>query len=171
MPGRTVIAIGRGASPIPTAVKAARGTLKSSRVNPGEPQGEAIPIPPPPDDFPPPLKKTWIDLAAQVDPMRITSAAHIEGFALMVTSIAICRSASATLFDPVKNPTFSMTYVSKTGAGNERIQKWPELEVLAQHQKIAAYWLSRFGLTPADSQRVSTLGDSSTNDPLNEFGT
>lgn len=56
--------------------------------------------------------------------------------------------------------------VTETGLS---YRKYSQVETIATYQKLLDGKLARFGLSPADREKVSAIGDDSAGDPLDEF--
>lgn len=132
-----------GPPPLPRAVKEARGTLERSRENPAEPDLDAIALPAPPADLTKRERETWLELAAAVDPMRVTTAADLVAFRLMVEAVARAHE----------------------------LARARNVYAFVATQKLALTHLAQWGLTPAMRRRVSSIGEapSDEGDPLAEF--
>ncbi len=126
------------------------------------PPTKATKLPPPPDYFTDLQRQIWRKLAAKLDPLAICAATDVESFTLMVQAYSICLQAHRALGD-------GLTYAVQTKRGRAKRAR-PEVGVLAQFQKITLYHFSRFGMTPADRDRVVPGNDGVLqNDPLHEF--
>jgi P27 family predicted phage terminase small subunit len=106
--------------------------------------------------------EAWRELAGVVGPLRTCTAADMPAFRQMVSTLAVVEEARAALRQ------HGLTFVVSTESG-EVVRKRPEVEVLAAFKKQLSVELSRFGLTPADRERVSALGEDGPADPLDEF--
>lgn len=149
----------------PTAIKKLAGTLKSERTNHSEPAGRAIAIPPPPRHLSDLERAAWRRLARVVDPMRIATEADLEAFELLVSEVALVDAARASL-----RACDGEILVAEETAHGTSLKPRPEIGIIERHNKLVMYHFSRWGLTPADRSRVSTLGDGRpSTDPLAEF--
>lgn len=170
----TVISIGNGGGRPrkPTALKQLEGTARADRINPLEPTGLAIKIPRPPTTMTARQKKAWRAFAKVLDPMRVVTEADLAAFDMMVRSHCIVLEADESL-----RAAGSLLVTEDVGAGRKRIKRRPELDIIATHQKLLLLHYSRFGLTPADRSRVSTLEEARSpgkarapvKDPIGEF--
>ena len=137
--------LGRGRPALPTAMKAARGTLKPSRVNKGEPKVEAAKLPPPPRDWSAERQSAWAYLAKLIDPLRVAASSDVAAFRRLV----ICWSKAEELADQVDD--FDL-------------DQWAKAERLVQG------WLVHFGLSPVTRAKAVQLERAKTeHDPLAEF--
>jgi hypothetical protein len=135
--------LGRGRPTLPSAVKAARGTTKPSRVNRHEPKVEAAPLPAPPKDWPSDRQAAWTWLARLIDPMRVAAAGDVASFRRFV----ICWCKAEELADD-----------------DDAFDQWAKAERLAQG------WLVHFGLSPVARAKAVQLEKVKTeHDPLAEF--
>ncbi len=81
----------------------------------------------------------------------------------MVVTLAIIDEARDELHE-----AGGVTYEAVTETGVS-IRKRPQIEIILQFKKQLSLELSRFGLSPADRERVATIGANDANDPLDEF--
>lgn len=151
-----------GRPPKPQALKALEGTLRKDRENRAAPAGEPLADLPALPDLTEREAAAWAELAAVVLPMRVMTAADLPAFRQMVTTLAVIEEARHAI------NTLGLTFTVTTESG-EVVRKRPEVEILGTFKKQLSVELSRFGLTPADRQRVSALGAESEDDPLDEF--
>jgi P27 family predicted phage terminase small subunit len=146
-------------------MKELAGTQRKGRSNPREPRGAPAALPPPPKKASEKVRAAWKRLAAIVDPVRVATAQDVVAFGEMTRAYAIVLDAQQSLDDAGGSPVYEcMTQFGVT------LKARPEIGIIAQYEKIIAYWFSRFGLTPADRSRVSQLGGDDAPDPLDEFG-
>lgn len=137
--------LGRGRPPLPSAVKAARGTTKACRVNQAEPKVVAAPMPAPPKGWSAARQSAWVYLAALVDPMRVAASSDVAAFRRMV----ICWAKAEELAD--QEAEFDL-------------DQWAKAERMVQG------WLVHFGLSPVARAKATQLERSKTeHDPLAEF--
>jgi len=129
---------------VPEAVKRARGTFKPSRTFPNAPHPEVVSFAEPPPGMTKAERETWVRLAAQVDPLRVTTAADREAFGLTVATLVQARRAlrSRKVSQAGKNSTV----------------------------RTAFFALSHFGLSPASRTKVQAVAAAPDKaDPLAEF--
>lgn len=125
----------------PTQLKVLAGTSRADRSNPREPGLTAAPLPPPPRGISRDERASWLDLAALIDPMRVATAADVVAFRGMVEDHATLRALRRAL---------------KSGVVTKgRVH--PAVSSVAVYRKLMFAHLARWGLTPADRSRVSTL--------------
>ncbi len=107
----------------------------------------------------------WRTLAKIVDPLRIAAPADLVAFRQMVVSLGMIEKARLELEEAGGDLTYTVTNES----GEETYRKRPQIEIILQFKKQLSLDLSRFGLTPADRERVSQLGAEPGFDALDEF--
>jgi hypothetical protein len=132
-----------------------------------------IRAPEPPAGAPALFKQVWRDTAAVVDPLRIMTEADVPAFKLMVEALSICADAYDRIYKGAKPGLNALVYEKPLREGVQRT-KTPEVDILIQFQKLAAFHLSRWGLTPADRARVDgaapdDMPGSAGADPVDEF--
>jgi len=148
----------------PRALKLVQGTDRPDRANRNAPAPSSVPLPPPPKDLTAHEKRSWKHLAALIDPLRVAAAADVVAFREMVRCHGIIHQA----WDELRKAGGELTYEVVTEAGLS-IRKRPEMEIIATFQKLLDAKLGRFGLTPAEREKVSRAGDEAAGDPLDEF--
>lgn len=148
----------------PRALKLVQGTDRPDRANARAPAPASAPLPPPPKELTAHEKRSWKQLAALVDPLRIAAAADVVAFREMVRCHGIINQAAAEL----RAAGGELTYKVITEAGLS-FRKRPELEIIATFTKLLDAKLARFGLTPAEREKVTKIGDDVAGDPLDEF--
>ncbi|MCI0671929.1 MAG: P27 family phage terminase small subunit, partial [Myxococcaceae bacterium] len=148
----------------PAALHVIHGTARKGRVNTRAPKagGPLKHMPPPPKDLSQRERSAWVELAQVVGPLRTMTAADMPAFRQMAVTLAVVEEAREALNE------HGLTFCVETESGTV-IRKRPEVEVLSAFKKQLSVELSRFGLTPADRERVSVLGEDSVGDPLDEF--
>lgn len=147
----------------PRALKLVMGTDRPDRANLKAPTSPAVPLPKPPAAFSAGQKRAWRELAELVDPMRITSRADVVAFREMARCMALIEQADLEL---KKYGRTDYQVVTETGIS---YRKYTQVETLATFEKILDAKLSRFGMSPADREKVSKIGDDEADDPLDEF--
>lgn len=147
----------------PTSLHVLQGTARKDRQNPRAPvSGPLAALPGPPPGLSEREAAAWVELAQVVGPMRTCTAADMVAFRQMAVTLAVIEEARETLNRE------GLTFMVTTESG-EVVRKRPEVEILSAFKKQLAVELSRFGLTPADRERVSALSEESEGDPLDEF--
>lgn len=141
-----------------------QGTDRPDRANTRAPAPQSAPLPPPPKTLTPRQKRAWVELAQLVDPLRIAARADVVAFAEMARCLAMIHQADAEL----RKAGGSLTYEAITESGVS-FRKRPEVEIIATFTKLLDAKLARFGLTPAEREKVSRVGDDAEHDPLDEF--
>lgn len=135
----------------PIEIKIAQGSLNSTREAknyPVLPKG----VPLPPAWLTDAQRAVWLRLAQCVAPMYITTEADVVAFEAFVNVMVDIQVARASL-EMHGNAIFTETE-SKYGT---TIKTRPEWKVLSDLDKRMLTYLSRFGMTPADRGRVSSL--------------
>jgi hypothetical protein len=157
--------LGGGRPRKPTAHKALAGTLRPSRANPAEPQLRAMPIPSPPRDLTKFERLAWRALKEIVDPMKVGTAADVFAFRSMVEDAGMLASLRKSFIDSGGQPV----YVEETNAGPQ-LRMRPEVQAIPTYRKLLLLHMARWGIDPADRQKVMTLGDDGPKvDPLAKF--
>ena len=141
-----------------------QGTDRPDRANARAPAPASVPLPPAPKDLTAHEKRSWKHLAALVDPLRIAAAADVVAFREMVRCHGLVAQAAAEL----RAAGGKLTY-EKFTEGGVTYAKRPELEIIATFTKLLDGKLARFGLTPAEREKVTKIGDDAAGDPLDEF--
>lgn len=140
----------RGPAPLPTAIKEARGTQKSTRTNKSEPKpARGDPGIPPALASDKDGKALWLKLVKQLDKMKVITVA--DGVALEGLCRAYLRAAAAD--KEIKKhgllvKTAWGTLQSNPGVAISR-SSWAEVRKFAQE----------FGLTPSSRSRVTEVPD------------
>lgn len=116
-----------------------------------------------PRDLSPLEVECWRNLARIVDPTKVATNADLVAFRQMAITVAVIEQARKDLQE-----ADSLTYEVHTESGTV-IRKRPEVEIMATFKKQLSAELSRFGLTPADREKVPVLADDVAQDPLDEF--
>jgi phage terminase small subunit len=148
----------------PRALKLVQGTDRPDRANAAAPAPRAAPLPRPPADLNAREQRAWAQLAELVDPLRVVTAADIVAFRQMAVCIAMIDQARSEL----KEHKWRTDYEVHTEFGTS-YRKRPQVETIATYQKLLFAELGRFGLTPADREKVSAITEGSAGDPLDEF--
>ena len=128
---------------LPDSLKAARGTLKKSRVNQAQPRLDPTLLPAPPDHLAADEKAAWVRLAAVIDPMRVATAADVECFTVLVFSVALAHRVAR----------------SKKAGTVEKVTAY-------KHARSA---MTDFGISPSSRAKVSAAPATDKHDPLAEF--
>lgn len=155
-------ALNAGRPPKPAELKRLEGTARRDRENPNAPTLAPLEVLPVPDGLTEREAAAWAELAPVVLSMRVVTPFDVPAFRQMVTTLALAEEARHAI------NTLGMTFTVTTESG-EVVRKRPEVEVFLSAKKQLSVELSRFGLTPADRQRVAVLGTESEGDPLDEF--
>jgi phage terminase small subunit len=153
--------IGQGRRRVPTEIKRRNGTLNATRDNPREPKLPIIEIPPAPKGLGDFERDAWNELREVINPLRTTANTDLIAFELLVDALALARRCSAVI-------RTEGTTMTEMGASKQlKVRTRPEVNVLLNAQKVVWYGLSRFGCSPADRSRVSSMpepGDASGED-------
>ncbi len=158
-----VVSLTGGRPPKPGALKKAQGTARKDRQRRAPASSSPLErIPPPPRDLAPGEVAAWRELARLISPLKVTTAADMVAFRQMAVTLAVIESAREAI------QKHGLIFAVETESGTV-VRKRPEVEIMIAYKKQLAVELSRFGLTPADRERVSALGDDAGADPLDEF--
>jgi P27 family predicted phage terminase small subunit len=144
-----------GRPPLPTAVKALRGTLRKHRVNAAEPMpSPGAPSVPP--TLPVPARPAWRWLVRLLLSMRIITKA--DGPVLL---LAACR---LTDYQDLSQDlaTHGRTYETVTPTGSTMRRQRPEVSLRDSAWRDAMAALVQLGLTPSSRSRVSKVSNSPT---------
>lgn len=147
----------------PRALKLVQGTDRPDRANKKAPAGAPCPVGDPPDDLNEFAQLAWRSLGELVDPLKVVTRADLVAFRQLAVVLGILEQAREALDDAGE-----LTFVVSTETG-EVIRKRPEVEILATYQRILDAKLARFGLTPAEREKVSGIDEGAAADPLDEF--
>lgn len=145
------------------SLKALEGTQREDRKNQNVSKSTIL-LPKPPENLNTWQRMAWVDLAALINPLRITTDADIIAFRQMAIALGIVEQARKALDD-----AGSLTYEIPMTAGGTRLVPRPEVEVMAKYQRILDMKLAQFGMTPADRERVAAAPAEVADDPLDEF--
>lgn len=135
----------------PTALKLLDGTINVTRQNKDEPE-RTFAIPDPPKHLSKEQRAAWKLFAEKISTMRITTE---EDFAAL--EMLACRWAHYQELQAKLRTKDGMTYETTTANGSRMIRPRPELTMLQTVEHALLGLLGRFGLTPADRQRVKTI--------------
>lgn len=138
----------------PTQLKIVKGTFQPERANEDEP-AFVFAIPTPPAYLSPEEREAWDMFAKTLAGMRITT--DDDRVALEMLS---CTYAQYQRFQAVLRKKGD-TYETTTAAGSKMFRPRPEQVLLGDCERKLLNLLGRFGLTPADRQRVSDLAKGS----------
>lgn len=154
-----------GRPPVPTQLKVLRGTINTTRQNWSEPALESrIPVAP---GYLSELElEAWEKFAAILGPMRVVAAEDAVAFEMLAVTYAQHQRLAAALREATL-----LIYSPKTGDKAARmLRARPEMGMLADVDRRLLALLGRFGLTPADRQRVvGGAADPDADDPEDEF--
>jgi P27 family predicted phage terminase small subunit len=148
----------------PTAMKQLSGTARADRASPREPRRAFASMAKPPKGAKGNLLVAWKRLAPLVDALRVATRQDEVAFAQMVETYRIILDARESLDEAGGSPVYEC--MTQFGV---QMKARPEVEIIAKNQKILAYWMNRFGLTPADRSRVAEIEGEGAADPLDEF--
>ena len=163
--GTRSVQLGGGRPRKPTAVKRLAGTARKGRENPAEPQLEPVALPGPPKDLTAHERAAWIELKALIDPMQIATAADVAAFRSMVEDAGMLAALRQSFIDAGAEPVYSED--TKAGA---QLRMRPEVLSIPTYKKLLLLHFARWGIDPADRQRVSFLKpETRSADPLAKF--
>ena len=146
---------------VPTALKLLNGTVNTGRQNAHEPH-----LPPAIPDAPAHLNAeeltAWAMFGGLLQPMRVVTQADVTALELLATTyVHRARLAQAL------REASQLVYGAKKADGSVMLRTRPELTALADVDRRLLVLLGRFGLTPADRQKVVQMEDGG--NPFNEF--
>lgn len=192
-PKSTVIPMrrGGGGGKKPVEQHKKDGTFRPARhAGKGRKNKGTVRLPAPPEYLRPTARELWLEMAPKMDSSQICTEDDVYAFRMMVQSVDLAeeaykaiRSKDAKLKggdNPVvyEEPITIKHKDGSTEVVGYKLKPRPEVNIIATHQKIALYHFSRFGMTPADRDRVSEARDAERgnggaekqSDPLDEFG-
>jgi P27 family predicted phage terminase small subunit len=148
-------------------VKALRGTLRPSRVNPHEPV--AVPLsraPRPPDWLDPAGMVAWRRLCAVLLPMRCLCSGDLDLLAVLADQLSSYEAAARFLREKG-----AQSFVLLDGDGSPKgVQPWPEIKIRSAAAAEIRRLAEHFGLSPASRSRVSAATvPEADEDPFAEF--
>ncbi len=150
-------------SPTPVALKVARGTLKVGRTNPNMPTPEEG-APPTPRDLAPDELAAWKMLVKDLTALHVLSPQ--DGAALKMLAVTYARwERLVTVLREEGH-----VYRTKSKSGVSMIRPRPEVVLERRAFQQFNILAGKFGLTPSDRQRVSTIPNKKRN-TLDEFRT
>lgn len=137
----------------PTALKLVKKTLQPCRTNKKEPRPNRV-IPSPPEHLSDAAKIAWGKASVILDRMAVLTEA--DGIALeevceTYAELVECRKLLASEED-------GRTYET-VGDSGTMIRTHPLVGQIADASRRLAMWLTKFGMTPADRSRVSSVGE------------
>lgn len=154
-----------GRNKTPTALKIVKGTDQPCRTNTAEPKPE-IGIPVCPDHLPVEVKESWRaigEMLVSTGVLAVTDGLSMEGLCCTVVELRAARTSLMVHGGGL------LTYECKTEGGATMYRPYPEVTMIADLDRRFIAWLSKFGLTPADRSKVSTLVKDNNNDPWGQF--
>jgi hypothetical protein len=165
-PPPKVIQLGGGRPRKPTAHKRLAGTLRNDRQNHAEPRLQPIALPDPPADLTDLERAAWVELKELIDPMQIATAADVVAFRSMVEDAGMLAALRKSFIDSGSEPVT----VEETKAGAQ-LRMRPEVLSIPTYRKLMLLHFVRWGISPADRQRVSVLSDPTAKkqDPLGKY--
>ena len=159
------IQLGGGRPRKPTTLKKLAGTQRKDRLNTAEPRLAPISLPDPPAGLTPHERAAWAELKDLVDPMAIATAADVVAFRAMVETAGMLADLRKSYVEAGAEPVI----VEETKAGAQ-LRTRPEVLSIPTYQKLLMLHFARWGLAPADRQRVSALKPVvEQRDPLSKF--
>lgn len=140
----------------PSVLKELKGTAQPCRMNPLEP---TLPTSAPemPTDFSVAEQAVWLVYIHTLDRMKVLTFADRRGLIQLTQATA--------LYDLMKKylDANGHTYVADQREGAVHRMR-PEYQIMQDAEKRIQFWLSRFGLTPADRSRVSATAPTKNTD-------
>lgn len=135
----------KGRKRIPDHIKALKGSLNSTRVNPAQPEYEASRLQCP-DHFNQEQKETWLDIVPQL--VRAGVAKDIDQMALEV----LCEKWSE--YREAQRKIAEHGFLVRTPNGYPQVS--PYYSVAKQALNDFGKMMTEFGMTPASRSKVST---------------
>jgi P27 family predicted phage terminase small subunit len=140
-----------GRPPLPTKLKALRGTLRQHRVNKAEPTPKPG-APSRPATLPVSARPAWRWLVRLLTSMKILT--HVDGPAVL---LAACRLTDyETLSRDLE--ANGRTYSTTTTTGSTMLRQRPEVALRDAAWRDAMAALVQLGLTPSSRSRVRKVG-------------
>ncbi len=147
----------RGAKPVPTSIKALRGTLRADRMNPREPVGDGRPTCPP--ELSSAARKEWRRISKHLTAMgllttvdRAALALYCDAYGRWLEAIAALQEYGVVLKSPNGYPVQS-PYVGIANKAGEQVR----------------LLLAEFGMSPASRTRVQAQATQPIDDPFARF--
>jgi P27 family predicted phage terminase small subunit len=144
-----------GRPPLPTKLKALRGTLRRHRVNPAEPMPTPG-APSVPRMLPASARPAWRWLVRLLTSMRIIT--KVDGPVLLLAACRLTDWQELTRDLEVNGRTYSTT----TTTGSTMLRQRPEVALRDSAWRDAMAALVRLGLTPSSRSRVSKVANPDT---------
>lgn len=136
----------------PTALKLVKGTAQPCRTNKKEPKPQRS-IPSPPEHLSDAAKVAWGKASVILDRMAVLTEADgialeevVETYAELVECRKILREAQRVY----------------EGGSEEKgviLRPHPIVSQISDASRRLGFWLTKFGMTPADRSRVSSVGE------------
>ena len=148
----------------PTVLKLVTGTAQPCRINAKEPKPQRA-RPSPPEHISAKARTAWGYVSSLLDRMGVLTESDglaLEGLCEAYADMLAARQA-------LEDRGEGLTYETTTKIGGRMIRSFPEVAMAAEADRRLAYWLGRFGLTPADRSRVSANADHGVVNPFAEF--
>jgi P27 family predicted phage terminase small subunit len=153
----------------PTMLKVVGGTAQKCRTNRREPKPQRG-VPTAPKHLSERARKAWTKLAAMTDKMGILTKSDPIALEMLCCSYCDWQEARESLAQPliitvkedgedkeVRLAEGGDRYYYTHGKGGAMRRIRPEVSDIAEAERRLAMWLSKFGLTPADRSRVSSV--------------
>jgi P27 family predicted phage terminase small subunit len=136
---------------VPTKLKLIRGTYRADRANRAEPQPKPG-RPVQPENLSAGANRAWRKFSAMLDEMGVLTRADAMALECLCWAVADLEEARRALA-----ARDGLTYMNETTAGGLTYRAYPELKLIAEDDHRLQGWLSRFGLTPSDRSKISTV--------------
>lgn len=153
MPSNNVLSIGVGRPRTPSGLRAYQ--TSDTRA---EPRMPCVPVPPPPKHLDKAERAIWARMKAIVDPLHIFSEVDVFAFQNMVSAVATLEAADAVLRRE------GLTMLHDTGRSVVTKVR-PEVAIKAKFHTLVMVWCAKFGISPSDRSRVTSLPDKDRGDP------
>jgi len=157
-----VHAVPAGRPPKPTRLKLVSGTYRPDRSNPSEPMPKAG-IPEMPANLSRAGKVAWNRYVILLSELGTLTVSDGPALACLAETAADLDAARQALRD-----RGGLTYSTTTRSAGLMHRPWPEVALVAESDHRLMTWLAKFGLSPADRAKVSTVSKDSP-DPNSRF--
>lgn len=156
-----------GRTSLPDELKAKRGTLQPCRVNKNKPKVEVIPEGSTVSNIPAHLNKHGIafyqDMYTRLTDMGVLSENDLTGLELMAAEYGVYIEAQYRLLED----GYVVEGTNKNGATYTMVSPW--INIAATKLKNLNLMLSKYGLTPSDRAKITTVNKPDTKDELEAF--
>lgn len=158
----------------PDHLKLVSGTAQPCRMNKKAPKPKQK-RPTMPRHLSAKAKAGWKEAVAVAARMGVLTEADSLALEMMAEAISDVRTARASLAQPLMlgEEVFAAggeRYYWTSGKGGPMRRQRPEIADINEAERRFAMWATKFGLTPADRSRVSTIDQAEKGNAFAEFG-